>query len=77
MSPEPWLTPWAFALYALALMIGLVYGAVRLRVRTLREDAPLHSLEGMQVELAWTPGPQVAAEDRTAAATAGSERTRR
>jgi diguanylate cyclase (GGDEF)-like protein len=36
--PPPWLTRWAFALYALALA-GLVYGAVRLRVRTLARQA--------------------------------------
>ena len=34
--------------------------------RILREDAPLHPLEGMQVDLVPTPGPQVAADDRTA-----------
>lgn len=36
--PPLWLTRWAFVLYALAL-IGLVYGAVRLRVRTLARRA--------------------------------------
>jgi diguanylate cyclase (GGDEF)-like protein len=42
--PPPWLTPWAFALYALAL-IGLVYGAIRLRVRALaRRAAQLEAL---------------------------------
>lgn len=40
-------------------------GAEEVAERILREDAPLHSLEGMQVELVWTPGPPVAAEDRT------------
>jgi hypothetical protein len=35
--------------------------------RILREDAPLHSLEGMQVELVWVAGPEVAADDRTTA----------
>ena len=33
--------------------------------RILREDAPLLSLEAMQVELVWTPGPPVAPDDRT------------
>lgn len=42
-------------------------GAEEVAERILREDAPLHSLEGMQVELVWTPGPQVAADDRTSA----------
>jgi len=36
--------------------------------RILREDAPLHSLEGMEVELLWSEGPAVAADDRTASA---------
>jgi diguanylate cyclase (GGDEF)-like protein len=48
--------------------IGVLPGAANVEEvaeRILREDAPLHSLEGMQVELVWTPGPPVAADDRT------------
>lgn len=48
--------------------VGVLPGAApaeEVAERILREDAPLHSLEGMQVELVWTPGPPVAADDRT------------
>ena len=49
--------------------VGIFPGAAdaeEVAERILREDAPLSSLEGMQVELVGTLGPQVAAEDRTA-----------
>jgi len=48
--------------------VGVLPGAARaeeVAERILREDAPLHSLEGIEVELIWTPGPAVAADDRT------------
>ena len=44
-------------------------GAEEVAERILREDAALHSLEGIEVELIWTLGPAVAADDRTAAST--------
>lgn len=40
-------------------------GAEEVAERILREDAPLHSLEGMELELVWSLGPKVAADDRT------------